>query len=190
MGVVGLADFAPLLPNLYQKCIAATILCVFIGYAIFVREKTVYRFKPGSKQLIGFFRDWYNIPGDLSVYCDDLDWARSDEIHSALVNKASKGQLRLFLKIIGSQGQQLRASGASVFQIPSCVQSQHKFSILKNDGFEQIICRSKVTGAAIAGPELIEFIGTCSTNDPHLIALANDVLSYSIILHEEIPKTF
>jgi hypothetical protein len=105
-----------------------------------------------------------------------LDWVSSKDLENALVLKATEGRLALYLKDVGTTANHLKSLGAQVCKASLPGASQHKFSILKTDGFKEIICRNKVIGGDTPGG-VIEFVSTNITRDPHLIALAEDVLT-------------
>jgi|GEM_PF-6472945 len=180
LGIPGLTVTDRLLPNLEwkYKLVASIVLFGVFGLFVIGRDKRILTFKPDSKQLEDFFAKWYAADGHLSIYCNDLNWVSRD-VNKALTLKATDKQLSLYLSEIGEKGEHLRKHGAKVFQIGlHGATPSHKFSILRmEDGSERMICRSKFMESEDTGKELIEFISTSKSRDPHLVALAKDVLS-------------
>jgi len=62
-------------------------------------------------------------------------------------------------------------SGAHIFQIKDNIKTNHRFSILDDDGIQTIIIRNK----DIKSDEIV-FIETNSYKDPYLISMALDLL--------------
>lgn len=178
LAIVGFSFGDQYLNHWYEKLIAVIVLCLIIGSIIFGRDKRVYVFKQNSPKLGVFFQQWYTRPGELSVYCTDLEWIKWKPVLNALLDKARENKLSLYLRKIEKNSTDLELLGAKVYIIQYSSSTQHRFSIIKNDGFERIICRNKVIESADSKSEIIEFISTCSSRDPYLIALAKDVLSY------------
>jgi len=124
-----------------------------------------------------FFSKWYSEEGELHVYCNDLRWVNNQQIKDALHLKAIGHRLHLYLKTICSNARDFESHGAKVYQIPEMVQSSHKFSIIKSDGFERIICRKKVIESDNSGTKIIEFIETNNREDSYLVDFAKDILT-------------
>jgi hypothetical protein len=181
LGITGLTFGDHLLPSILWKVLAAIVLCIICGVVIIRRDRQVYRLRPNSPQLEKFFTKWYSNDGVLIVYCNDLEWASSSALKQALVLKASDKKLLLYLNAIGAQAEHLKSLGARVCKASALGTARHKFSILQTDGFSEIICRNKVIDGNTPGG-LVVFISTNGNRDPHLIALAEDVLTQCPII--------
>ena len=175
-GISGLTVSDHLLPDIKWKIGVALILCLVFGFFIFRREKQIYTFGHNDPKLGKFFAKWYSGPGDLTVYCTDLEWVEK-AVQNALTLKAADGLLSLYLRDVNHLATHLKSKGAIIYQIAPTDVSPHRFSILRSENFERILCRNKIIESADSGKELIEFIYTTTNRDPHLIALARDVLT-------------
>ena len=162
-------------PLVYRISAAAFASIVVAGLTLQRPSRRRWEFERNSKELENFFALWYSALGDLSIYCDDLDWV-GDTVFVRLLGKCRKHQLTLYLRECGTRANELRIAGAVIHQIPTSAVSTHKFSILRDDNFESMICRSKYLESSNAKGERVEFIYATSTHDPHLIAFAKDVL--------------
>ncbi len=156
---------------------AATTFCLILIIFIVGRQNRICIFDPESKKFAKFLTKWYRKSGELTMFCTDLDWIKVDSsVFEALVSKASKNELHLSLRVVGDKAERLKSAGAKLYKIPPSIVSPHRFSILKRDSSERIICRNKSIESEGAGAERVEFINTSSTNEPYLVALARDLL--------------
>lgn len=173
-----LASFASIIPDSqiytrYGVAVGGLLLFAFITVA---GRDRIHSYKPKSPELEEFFRNWYLLPGRLSIYCTDLDWLQ-DGSCSALLAKSSSGELRLFLQDhTGNQLrlEQLERAGATIVRVPPDLATDVRFSVRENDGTKWIIVRSK--DHEESGQVAQHFIETTSVRDPYLVSLALSLL--------------
>lgn len=139
-------DFFPgiEIPPWVKPTLTAILLILYIAF----RRKpfqTTHSFKENSNLEAKFFANWYSRPGELSIFCTDLEWLddkKYSEVVTALEGKGSK----LFLYLKHSDHpivKRLIAAGAHKFEIKDHVRSMHRFSLRVDGHLNSIIIRNK-----------------------------------------------
>jgi hypothetical protein len=147
------------------------VFLIAIFYFILFRMKETrgkHHFaEEGSPEFQQFFSDWYGKQGSLFVFCSHLEWVTGD-ILSALKLKSSK--LTLLIKDpTEPTALVLKTSGANIIRIPEGIHSDHRLSIIEDDGISKIIVRKK-------DPSLNEVV-FIENDDRYLIGLAKDLIT-------------
>jgi hypothetical protein len=136
-----LPRFLILLLILTSIFLVAVILAFVSG-----RESSPFLFDEKSQEEADFFEKWYSQPGHLTIFCTDLDWledAKYDGVKKALQNKEKK--LRLYLRNYDNKfvDTLVKIYGAELHKVRPNIRSQHRFSVLQDEGDWSIIIRNK-----------------------------------------------
>lgn len=161
--------------------ISISVVLIII-YLLIARQKhfeKVHAFQENSREFDKFFEKWYSRNGKLSIFCSDLDWLVGPE-HAAIIQvlKQKSDKLYLYLRNNGKDpvSKQLVEGdrgkpGARLYWVKDSIKTQHRLSILDNDGIQSIIVRNKDIPS-----DQIVFVETDSYKDPYIIGLALDML--------------
>lgn len=159
------------------KVLVSIILIII--YVLIVWKKKydkIHSFKEDSKAFSTFFTEWYSRPGKLAIFCADLDWLSKPK-HAFVVDslKRKGNNLGIYLRNEGKDtvAETLINSGARLFKIKESIKTDHRFSIRKDDGNQNIIIRNK----DIKTDEIV-FFETTDYKDPYLISMALDFLDH------------
>ena len=158
---------------LLQLAVTILLAAAYLYLVSAKKPPRMHALQEGSRQLATFFRKWYSSEGDLSVFCNDMDWLASEPSSQVVDALESKGRkLLLFLRDpTGPVVERLKRAGASVFRVKQSVKSQHRISLLNSDGIKKILVRNTEIER-----ERVSFIEADSSSDPYLITLAEDLL--------------
>lgn len=121
------------------------ILALFRNATI---EKGPYIFNEKSNEEADFFNRWYRKPGELTVFCTDLDWLEDNKynnVKGALIEKSKKHKLNLYLKEYENEFVDIlvKVHHAVLHKVRSDIRTSHRFSILNDEGDFSIIIRNK-----------------------------------------------
>lgn len=179
-----LKDFAGKTLDTWHQILISLILCAIYAWAANgKRFEKHHVFKENSSNFRDFFVDWYSQEGILSIYCNDLCWLALEGNKKILEEmKKKKNKLNVYIKgnMKDEIVDELKKSGANIYQRKDGMKTAHRMSILDTDGIEKIIIRNQD-----AASDEVVFIETNSYQDPYLLGLAGDVLHYCIVKEEK-----
>jgi|CXWL01.1.fsa_nt_gi hypothetical protein len=183
-GVNGVAIVQLLAP---QNQLPSYAILLFLALSVFLlaiilafvsgRETSPYIFEEQSQDEADFFYKWYRQPGELTMFCTDLDWLdeeKYNKVRDALMDKADKDKLKLFLKKYKNKfvDTLVKIHGAELHQVREDIRSAHRFSVLKDEGDLSIIIRNKdVEPGALKKIRIEEY-----SNNSALVNVALDML--------------
>lgn len=112
------------------------------------KEKAPYIFEEQSQEEADFFERWYRQPGELTMFCTDLDWLEDNKyakVKEALIDKGDKHKLELFLKEYNNRfvDTLVKIHGAELHKVRREIRTKHRFSVLDDEGDLSIIIRNK-----------------------------------------------
>lgn len=168
-----LSMLQPKPPILLQITVTVLLAAAYLYLASAKKPPRMHVLQEGSRALAAFFHKWYSSEGDLSVFCNDMDWLVG-EPNSGVVDALERKGKRLLLFLRDPTGpvvERLKRSGATVFRIKQSIKSQHRISLLNSDGIKKILVRNTEMES-----ERISFIEADGSSDPYLITLAEDLL--------------
>jgi hypothetical protein len=152
------------------------LIALYLFVARLKKSEKVYSLTEKTKEYVRFFEEWYSRPGELTIFCNDLEWLEWPEHAGILQTLKLRGKkLSLYAREIDTDNEiarQLRESKATIIKTES-VQTKHRFSLLEHDDVVSIIIRKRKDPKS----EDIVFVETDNYLDPYLISLARDVLT-------------
>lgn len=161
------------IPLGFQMLITAFLAIVYVCVAYEKTSDRIHSFDEQSPKFTKFFQKWYSQDGLLSIFCTDLDWLDNQQSAGIVYELERKGtNLKLYLrKPAGRIVERLCKSGAKAYEIKDSVRTQHRLSLLDQDGIKRIIVRNKDMESA-----KIVFIETDEMREPYLIGMTEDLL--------------
>ncbi len=167
--------------NIFSLPIWIPILIAFVlGVLYFYVDYTktrdlIHSFEENSAEFFDYFKKWYEKEGELSIYCNDLNWLENPEGGNVLNTIKAKGnKAHIFVRNYSdSTREYMKSSGVNIYQVAGGTLKDHRFSILKSNGVTKIIIRNKDDEN---NNNKILFIETDSHKDPYLINITIDLL--------------
>jgi hypothetical protein len=139
--------------------IIGILTIIYIGITIWGEKNRllIHIFEKGSSPESTFFLNWYSQRGVLSIFCVDLLWLDNNtDIVNTLAGKGD--HLHLYLRNYEDQiVAKLFKSGAYVYKVKDKIKSNHRFSILDDEGIKSIIIRNKETEENYKNIEIQEY---------------------------------
>lgn len=156
-----------------QVIITIGLALAYIYVAVIKVTNSKHVFEEGSPEFLDFFSKWYSQDGSLYIFCSDLFWLDKPNCREIVNQLKRKGNnLNLYLrKHEGKIFNELSQSGSQVYKIKVNTRTQHRLSIIDNDGVRKIIIRNKDIET-----DSIAFIESDDQKDPYLVSLALDLL--------------
>ena len=116
-------------------------------YIIFRRKpfQTTHSFKENSEKEARFFAKWYSRPGELCIFCTDLEWLEDSKYSRVITALEEKGErLHLFLKKPEHEiVRRLVSTGAKKYKVKDTIKTIHRFSVRVDEHLNSIIIRNK-----------------------------------------------
>lgn len=178
---------------LYILTLALSTLFLPFIIALFSNEeeeKGPYIFDEKSGEEADFFARWYSKPGELTVFCTDLDWLdveKYKKVKESLIEKSKKRNLVLYLKKYQNEfvDTLVKVHHAELHKVRNDIRTSHRFSILEDEGDLSIIIRNKDVEANATKKVRIE---EYNNNNSALINVALDMLDDCEIRPKEYNK--
>ena len=174
---VSVYDYYRMELDFHWILIIISILAFVYFYVSYKKTpKKEIKLTEGSKKFYNEFKNWYSQEGTLSIFCTDMEWLspkEHEEAEGVLQKLEEKGdKLHLYLDICDSPiVKRLMQAGCTVYPRKKKLQTQHRLSLLDNDGTYKCIIRNKDFSS-----DKIILQEKNSSDDPYFISLVKDLL--------------
>jgi len=166
-------------------CGLVLISCyVFLWFKKWKQEKVdIIELQEKSEKFYRYFIDFYKSPGELNIFCSDLDWMKSDkhdkykkyDMIKTICEKGDKCTVYLSDKNIDPAIKaQLETSNVRIY-FTGKLETKHRFSLLEYENNASLIIRDK---NILGDDDKIIFRRENNNENPCLINMSKDLLNF------------